>query len=142
MRENKSDNIEKFGNALTQRIYDTFNAMQPYQPELGIINADLSLSPDNSPGPIPKGEYMVCRQLTLGETDDPLTVTAVDGGHVVFNPKPEWEPIGKSVIGYSDEHSHIPLIPEKMRWLHAGDRVLICWAGDTPVIVDIVYVDW
>lgn len=141
MRENKSDNIEKFGNIFTRRIQDTFNAMQPYQPELGIINADLSLSPDNSPGPIPKGEYMVCRQLTLGETDDPLTKTDKDGDHVLYNPKPEW-PMVKTTIGWSDTHVHIPLIPEKMRWLHAGDRVLICWAGNTPVIVDIVYVDW
>ena len=36
------------------------------------------------------------------------------------------------------DHEHIVLIPEKMRRIKAGDRVLVAWVENEAVVVDIV----
>jgi hypothetical protein len=35
-------------------------------------------------------------------------------------------------------HVHVVLIPEKMRWLHPGDRVVVVWVQNQAVVVDII----
>ena len=50
--------------------------------DFGSIQDDMSLRTNTFPDPIPQGDYSVCRQLTLGETNTPLTVTACDGMHM------------------------------------------------------------
>ena len=35
-------------------------------------------------------------------------------------------------------HQHHVLIPEKMRSIKPGDRVLVAWVGDDAVVVDLV----
>jgi hypothetical protein len=138
---NQNKNIESLGSLFMDRIKKTNGAMQPLGIELGKINGDLSLSPDSSPGPIPKGEYMVCRAVNQGDADSDWTVTENDGLH-------DHSGGGHSQYSGSGEHTHTQQgphvhqvkLPETFRTIKAGDRVLICWAGYTPVIVDIVYV--
>ena len=53
----------------------------PLDLDFGEIMANGSLLTNTYPVPIPKGEYSVCRQLTLGETGEKLTKTKKDGQH-------------------------------------------------------------
>lgn len=98
--------------------------------ELGVLDNSMNLVLDGIANPVP--DYMVCRQLTLGAKDEVLTKTKEDGKHV------HNEPSVNSALELDSEHVHEVLIPEKMRKLKPGDRVLVAWASGTPVIVDIV----
>lgn len=42
------------------------------------------------------------------------------------------------VASAESNHVHQVLIPETMRWLHPGDRVLVCWVQNEAVVIDIV----
>lgn len=81
------------------------------------IQSDYSLLTNTYPLPIPKGDYMICRQLTLGAEGDYLTNMTVAGHH---------------------EHTHDVLIPETMRKLKPGDRVLVAWVQNDAVVIDLV----
>lgn len=130
--------IEKFGKMINSRVQQVGRAVKDAPPELGVINGDLSLSVSSLKNPIPHGDYMLCRQLTLGPTNADLTVTAVDGRHTVWNPSwPDTPPF--TVVGKGEDHSHVPLIPETMRWIKPGDRVLVAWVGTEAVVIDLVY---
>lgn len=82
--------------------------------DFGEIQANGSLMANTFPIPIPKGDYSVCRQLTLGDTGEVLTSTN------------EIQP------------EHEITIPEKMRSVRAGDRVLVAWVQNEAVVVDII----
>lgn len=103
----------------------------PLMVDFGVIGADQSLTTNSYPQPIPVGDYLVCRQLTQGATDKVLTKTAEDGWHDHSCP----------LSGHSQQgpHVHKVLIPEKMRSIKAGDRVLVVWVGDDAVVIDIIY---
>ena len=81
--------------------------------ELGTIDGNMNLAVDGLPGVLKT--YMVCRQLTVGRETDVLTTTEE-----------------------AVEHKHEILVPEKLRSLRAGDRVLVAWASNIPVVIDIV----
>ena len=66
------------------------------------------------PEVIPASDYMVCRQLTLGNTGDWMANVETTGG------------------------SGSAYLPEKMRKIKAGDRVLVAWVQDTPVVLDMI----
>ena len=85
--------------------------------DFGSIQDDMSLLTNTFPIPIPKKEYHVLRQLTLGATGEKLTTTTTNGTY---------------------SHSHNVLIPEKMRKIKPGDRVLVAWVLNEAVIIDIV----
>ena len=122
--------------------------------ELGTITANMSLQVDGLPAPLT--DYMVCRQLTLGAKDGVLTKTKKDGSHFVavdgldftmdtvgmnengiyFKPGTNID-LNGSIDGSA--HEHEVLLPEKMRYLQPGDRVLVAWASNIPVVIDIVY---
>ena len=40
--------------------------------------------------------------------------------------------------GHDGEHQHHVLIPEKMRQIKPGDRVLVAWVGDDACVIDLV----
>ena len=122
----KINNQAAVASLLQGRITDTFRVGSSIPPlELGTIDNSMNLIVDGLPNPIP--DYMVCRQLTLGAKDEVLTKTKKDGAHV-----------HTSVVSTGSAHEHEVLIPEKMRKLQPGDRVLVAWASGTAVIVDIV----
>lgn len=122
--------------------------------ELGTITANMSLQVDGLPAPLTN--YMVCRQLTLGPTNAVLTKTKKDGSHLVAIDGLDFQmnTVGKNENGIyfkegsdvslngsidGSSHVHEVLIPEKMRYLQPGDRVLVAWASSIPIVVDIVY---
>ena len=113
----------KLANVLAGRMKK--ESESPLVLDFGEIQANGSLITNTFPVPIPKGDYSVLRQLTLGFTGEKLTITKDDGKH------------GGHTSG-DGIHSHIVLIPEKMRSIRPGDRVLVAWVQYEAVVVDIV----
>lgn len=141
-------------------------ADKPEVLDFGVIQGDMSLLTNRFPRPIPQTDYMVCRQLTLGPTNNILAKTQDIGlphsGSHIHKTINETGSCGCTVSGTVGEatgaapdppipsqrtaggdssdgmHQHHVLIPEKMRHIQPGDRVLVCWVGDDACVVDIV----
>jgi hypothetical protein len=94
--------------------------------DFGEIQPNGSLLTNTFPLPIPKGDYSVCRQLTLGTTGSLLTETKTDGKH------------GGHSLGFDGSHEHEIKVPEKMRSIKSGDRVLVAWVQSEAVVIDII----
>lgn len=84
--------------------------------ELGVIQPDMSLKVDRFSRPIPAGDYLVCRHLNL---PDPLVTT-------------------EEALTGDLQHTHAVPRPEKLAPLKPGDRVLVAWVDDDPVVIDVV----
>ena len=121
------NNIERLGNLFTSQIKRTVDGNKSIIAELGTIGANLSLKVSSVKNAIPKGQYMLSRSLTLGSSGSKLTVTKSGQG------KHEHTDIEES-----GEHNHDVVIPDKMRSIRSGDRVLVIWVGSEAVVVDIV----
>lgn len=126
--------------------------------DFGVIQDDYSLLTNEYPIPVPQTDYMVCRHLTYGETEDVLTITQPKGrsgpyeheidefGHKGLSgakadgthDHPPCTAPGCSGQIQNGEHQHEVLIPERMRWIKPGDHVLVVWVGTDPVVVDII----
>lgn len=130
--------VNKLGQVLQGRMKRCGES--PLLLDYGEIQTDMSLLTNTYPIPIPKTDYMVCRQLTLGATGAPLTVTAVDGKHTHGPSGGHPQMSGSGIHSHTDEapHNHCVLIPEKMRKLKPGDRVLVAWVQNDAVVVDII----
>ena len=106
-----SSNMERLGDIFTSRMKKTSSAAVPTTLELGIINHNLSLTTDGLPVPIPKGDYMVNIMLTGSATSS--NTHSHDGG---------------------EEYTH----SHTLRSLKSGDRVLVAWCGNEPVVIAVV----
>lgn len=106
-----STNMERLSDVLSGRMKKTSSAAVPTTLELGVINHNLSLTTDSIPTPIPRGDYMVDIMLAGGATS--ADTHSHDGGE-------------------SYTHSH------GFRSLQAGDRVLVAWCGNEPVVLAVV----
>lgn len=124
--------INKLANVLIQRMKK--EGENPLCLDFGEIQANGSLITNTFPVSIPKGQYCVCRQLTLGTAGDGLTKTEDDGSHQ-HNEDNSGDDLHKENEG---THQHTVLIPEKMRSLQAGDRVLVAWVQNEAVVIDII----
>lgn len=120
----KSDGMDALAGVLQTRMHEI--SERPDILDYGEIQGDMSLKLNKFPLSIPQTDYMVCRQLTLGPTDTYLTKTEVDGAH------------SHPVCSTSGAHRHVTLIPEKMRHIQPGDRVLAVWIDDEPCVIDLV----
>ena len=129
----------KLANVLNSRINSKARKLQDdLTIDFGIIQSDYSLLTNTYPVKIPNSDYLVCRQLTLGDTDDVLYKTGTKGehyhdkgGHAQYTGSGEHTHFG-------GPHEHTTLIPEKMRKLKPGDRVLVAWVQSDPVVIDLV----
>lgn len=108
-----SSNMQRLGDTLANRMKKTSAAAVTTTLELGRIAGNMSLTTDTLRASIPKGEYMVNLML-VGSFR-----TGTD--------------TGKEEV---DDHSH--QLPENFRGLQAGDRVLVAWCGNEPVVIAIV----
>ena len=123
-------NIETFASMMSDRMQQAANAAIPNTLELGVVNDNMSITPDNFRIPIPKGDYMVnLRLLGKPETKEIAHThsggfhdghTGGDGSHVHTDGK----------------HKH-DLQPE-YRGIQPGDRILIAWCGNEAVVIAIV----
>ncbi|MCI8843888.1 MAG: hypothetical protein HFF08_07250 [Oscillospiraceae bacterium] len=141
---NGSAGINQLARTLQERMCEV--SQKPPALDFGTIGADMSLLLSNFPKPIPQGEYLVCRQLTLGAVSTHLTYTigagnvgdgthnhgdsGTHGGHVGGS--------GSHAHTAEGPHVHDVLIPEKMRSIKPGDRVLAVTVGNDVCVVDII----
>lgn len=109
-----SSNMERLGDVLSSRMKRTSAAAIPTTVELGTINSNLSLSTDSLPGTIPRGDYMINLLYTGSEYET------------------------GSSTGNDDVEKHRHDLPSVIRPIRAGDRVLVVWCGNEPVVVAIV----
>ena len=103
-------NIERLGKTLTGRMTRSARDATMTEIELGQLDGNLSLTTDSIKTPIPKGDYLVTLTLTgeFNTADATCTTT----------------------------HNH--RLPDNFRELQPGDRVLVAWCGNEPVIISIV----
>jgi len=138
MSGNGNPGVSKLGQVLQERMRAC--GAIPLLLDFGAIQSDMSLLTNTYPIPIPKTDYTVCRQLTLGATGAVLTTTATDGLHSHGPSGEHTQESGTGVHSHTNEGTHIHnvLIPEKMRKLKPGDRVLVAWVQNEAVVIDII----
>lgn len=86
-------NITALGATLHSRINTNIKANKITAAELGTIGAAKELQPDRSPGPIPHGEYSICRHIS-GEKMTEITHM----GDTMVIQYPELEPGDRVVL--------------------------------------------
>lgn len=167
MDMDSSTGANRLGQTITKRIVKHMDGESSLVLDFGEIKDDESLVTNTFPIPIPKGDYHVLRQLTLGKTGDILAKTQNIGspGSGEHDHKevtklkdsrglPCSGTIGTPASGQPDPpdppqstagsggpegaHQHHVLVPEKMRSLKPGDRVLVAWVQNEAVVIDIV----
>lgn len=140
------EGMNHLARVLHGRIQDSENANSDLVLDFGVIQNDYSLLTNTYPIAIPKTDYLVLRQLTLGDTGAWLTQTPSagrkgDGTHSHGMSGAHDEHVtgdGKHEHKNEAPHVHGVLIPEKMRWLKPGDRVLVAWVQHDAVVLDII----
>lgn len=132
-----STNIERLGDTLSQRMKRSAIAAVPTTLELGIINGNLSLSVDSIGTPIPQGDYMVDLRLTHENyySYNELNSSAKAPHHHAGGTHAQYAGDGYHT---HDDGLHDHRAPSVFRRLEPGDRVLVAWVGDEPVIISIV----
>lgn len=143
------EGINKFARVMQSRMSQMNES--PLVLDFGVIQSDMSLKTNSYDIPIPAKDYLVCRSLLVGAVGDVLTTTKADqgnhghglsGGHTghqstepITPPSVEGEHMHPDTEG---KHNHDILIPETLRRLKSGDRVLVAWVGNDAVVVDII----
>ncbi len=117
------DGMNAFARVLNEQMKNA--AEKPLVLDFGVIQADFSLKTNTFLQPLPKDSYLVCRQLTLGSAGAWLTRTT----DAVL---PE-----EMVPAHTHSHPSV-LVPESMRSIRPGDRVLVAWVGNDAVVIDII----
>lgn len=110
-------NMQRLGETLSGRMKRTSAAAVPTTLELGTINPNLSLTTDSLPTPIPKGDYMVNIMLASESYQTGSDTHSHDGG---------------------EKYTHSHDLPSGLRPPKSGDRVLVAWCGNEPVVMAIV----
>ena len=132
------EGMNKLARVLHNRMKDERGAHSSLVLDFGEIQKDYSLLTNTYPIPIPKADYLVLEDLTLGETGTKLTTTTQNGAHTHGNNGSHGGHLagdGSHEHESSGTHSHIVLIPEKLRWLKPGDRVLVAWVQHDAIVV-------
>lgn len=155
------DGVNRLGRVLQSQIYKTMQS--PPVLDFGIIQEDYSLLTNSFPAAIPLDGYLVCRSVSYNPAK-PLTMTwwageapSVQGwenedwseagwqggGSDKHNPPDAIPSHGHGGKGESaidcGKHYHDVYVPDKMRWIKPGDRVLVAWVGVDAVVVDLLY---
>jgi len=127
------DNLTAFGELLNQQMQRVRKSEKQRVLELGTIKDDLSLTVDSLKDTIPKGDYLIALRLTALTGDDlrshVIAHVHEGGGHSQYS--------GSGVHSHTDgEHYHV--LPEPLRGIRPGDRVVVAWIGGQPIVMDIV----
>lgn len=127
----------KLATVLSQRMKKENES--PLVLDFGEIQTNGSLLTNTFPVPIPKGDYSVCRSLTFGKAGTTLTETDQSGEHQHPEGLHEGHTTGNGWhTHHGGIHGHMVSIPEKMRSVEAGDRVLVAWVQSEAVVIDII----
>lgn len=141
-----NEGMNHLARVLHDRMDENRDAYSDLVLDFGVIKSDYSLLTNTYPIPIPQSDYLVLRQLTLGDTGSVLAKTQVigkpnDGTHShVDSGAHSGHDGGDGSHTHKNEgaHVHDVLIPEKMRWLKPGDRVLVAWVQHDAIVLDII----
>lgn len=128
-----SSNMQRLGETIAGRMKKTASAAMPTWIELGIINSNLSLTTDSLKTPIPRGDYMVNLMLT-GQYYETSSETHSHSGGSHSHSGDDHSHTGGSHSHDGGAHSH----GVTLRKLRAGDRVLVAWCGNEPVVIAVV----
>ena len=109
MAERGNVGIGKLASTLDNRMSEHQSGQ--FTPDFGTIKSDMSLVTDTFPTPISDEDYSVCRHLSGYDITG-----GSHGGHNSGN----------------GSHSH------ELPTLKPGDRVLVIWANEEAVVVDII----
>ena len=150
--------------ALTFQGQMSKTSKSPLPLDFGIIEEDYSLRTDTFPVSIPVSDYLICRGVSWNPAK-PMTMTCWEGegsglegweeedwsdkgwkgGEDLHNPPLAAVPHEHDKKGAHDHglcskgiHYHDVYLPDKMRWIKPGDRVLVAWVGEHAVVVDII----
>lgn len=132
-----SSNIQRLGNTLAKRMVKTSKNAVPVTLELGTINGDMSLTTDTLAGNISPRDYMIDLRLTHENyySYNELN-SSTNAPHHHEGGEHEQE-LGSGEHTHDDGlHDH--RMPSVFRKLNPGDRVLVAWVGNEPIIVAIV----
>ncbi|MGN0999700.1 MAG: hypothetical protein ACI4PO_09130 [Faecousia sp.] len=125
-----SKNMQRLGTTLSNRMKQTSNAAATISVELGKVNVDMSITPDSLGYSVPKGDYMVNLLLTGEIYTSKETHTHSGGAHGGHE--------GGDGTHFHSGGEHKHFMPSAYRNLQPGDRVLIAWCGNDPVVIAIV----
>lgn len=125
MSGESNQGLNKLAQVMQQRMTRNQEANGALVLDFGTIQGDMSLKTNTFSIPIPRADYHVCRQLTLGPTGSLLTMTKTQGQH-------------GGHVGGDGSHDHEIKVPEKMRSIKPGDRVLVAWVQSEAVVIDII----
>lgn len=116
-----SPGLNKLADVISQQAQEQGKvAERPLVLDFGTIQPDMSLLTNTFSIAIPKSDYHVLRHLKLGTTGSILTYT------------------GTGYVPEHGSHSHAVLVPESMRTIQPGDRVLVAWINKEAVVIDVV----
>lgn len=113
MAQRGNRGIGKLAKVLDQRMNEHSGEGLTF--DFGEIKGDYSLLANTFPVPIPKGDYSVCRLITG------ISIGISGGAH-------DGHSMG------SGSHNHSAVIPK----LKPGDRVLLVWVQEEPVVIDVI----
>lgn len=135
---NKS--IEELGILINARMKGVAGANNGIALELGVIGSNMALFVSSLGNAIPKGEYMIARHLTLSslQIDTNSASMTISSASLETNEEEAHKHTIESHTHSTDNHSHTATLPDALRGLREGDRVLVAWVGTEPVVVDIV----
>lgn len=135
-------NMEKLGETLNKRMQKVAGSRVGIVAELGTITSNLGLKVGSLSNTIPKGDYLIARHLAYGKKNGTLTKTKSGQGTHGHGPSGEHSQYtGSGTHSHpasEGAHVHDVLIPETMRSLKSGDRVLVIWCDNEPVVTDIL----
>ena len=121
-----STSIEDLGKLMGDQMKNVFEKNKGITVELGTINPDMSLSVGSLGNAIPKGDYMLPLHLTIESL-------------IIDSEKKKLETRNAEGHTHSiNEHYHEVELPEVLRALSPGDRVLVAWVGTEPCVIDIM----
>jgi len=141
-----SSNMQRLGDTLAQRMKRSSAAAVPTTIELGTIHANLSLTTDSLKTPIPKGDYMINITLASSTYRTEVTTHGHDQGtHTHSGGTHDHEGIytSGSHTHSGGAHTHVGgahdhRLPDVFGAVKAGDRVLVAWCGNEPVVIAVV----
>ena len=134
------DGVNNLGRGLQGRM--KISSEQPVVIDFGEILEDYCLKTNTYPIPIPTTDYLVCRHLTIGLANEPFTQTAEGQGTHPHGPSgshSQYQGSGEHSHPASEGgHVHDILLPDKMKRLEPGDRVIVAWSGTDAVVIDVI----
>lgn len=125
------EGMNRLARVLHERMKGHQDAYSDLVIDTGTIRDDMSLLTDSYPIPIPQEDYYVNQLLALNAKDQWLADTASGGSHGHSATATE----GSVTVQSGGSHSHSVLVPEKMRWLKPGDRVLVAWVNHDAFVL-------